>query len=461
MGSRLPVRSGCVIVDLSRMNRILEVDETQQVAVIEPGVTQQQLYDYLEQHHLPLMLNVTGAGGDTSIIGNCLERGVGYRESRADSLSGLEVVLGTGEVLHTGLTHFADTTHPHINPFGLGPSLDGLFSQGNFGIVTRAGFRLLPKPTKQLGVICKLHSEGLLGPFVQRLRDLYLEGGLPCVVHIGDRHRTESVLGPILEKAWTKRGSELGAGALRQAVRQFMEDEKFGEWSAVIGVSGSEQMLRAAKRDVRKQLKSFCDVTFVTAGLFERVERLAPLLRLFPPLRNKLLVLPLMREMHGLLLGRPSHVGMTTLYWASDVAPPMDDDDCQPDRDDCGFLYFLPFLPLTADATVQAVNMTRDVCAKHGCIPHMTMNVVNRQIMEAVISLSFRKSDADERAAAHQAMKDVRSAFKKRGWYPYRVDIESMADYIHEDDLFWKKVRDLKQVFDPNHIVAPGRYNLV
>lgn len=461
LGSRLPVRNGCAVVDLSRMNRILEVDEAQQVVVIEPGVTQQQLYDYLEEQDLPLVLNVTGSAGDTSLVGNCLERGVGYRESRADSLSGLEVVLGTGEVLRTGLSHFADASHVHINPLGLGPSLDGLFSQGNFGIVTKAGFRLLPKPTRQLGVICKLRSEDLLGPFVEKLRDLYLEGGLPCVVHIADQQRTESVLGPILEKVWIENRSDYSAKDLRLAVRKFMKDEKFGEWSAVIGLSGSVEMLRAAKRDVRKQLRPFCDFTFVTAGFLERIERLAPLLRLFPPLRNKLLLLPLMREMHGLLLGRPSDIGMPTLYWAAGVESPLGGGSYQPDQDECGFLYFLPFLPFTADATVQAVNMTHEVCAKHGCIPHLTMNVVNRQVMEAVISLSFRKSDADEAAVAHQAMKEVRAAFKGCGWYPYRVDIESMADYVQADDLFWQKVRDLKQVFDPNHIIAPGRYNLV
>lgn len=53
LGSKLPVKEGCVIVDLHRMNRIREVNTEYGYAVIEPGVTQQQLYDHLQEHGLP------------------------------------------------------------------------------------------------------------------------------------------------------------------------------------------------------------------------------------------------------------------------------------------------------------------------------------------------------------------------------------------------------------------------
>ena len=56
-----------VIVDLRRMNRILQVDEKLAYAIVEPGVTQQQLYEYLNEHNLPLWMDVTGAGPDASI----------------------------------------------------------------------------------------------------------------------------------------------------------------------------------------------------------------------------------------------------------------------------------------------------------------------------------------------------------------------------------------------------------
>ena len=69
---------------------------TNPVAVIEPGVTQMQLYDFLQNHCPELTFNVTGSGKETSIIGNALDRGVGYIGPRREDLFGLEIVLGTG-----------------------------------------------------------------------------------------------------------------------------------------------------------------------------------------------------------------------------------------------------------------------------------------------------------------------------------------------------------------------------
>src|ERR1035441_7952459 len=55
---------GCLILDLSRMNRIIEVNCDLAYAVVEPGVTQGQLVDYLNEHQLPLMVDANGAGPD-------------------------------------------------------------------------------------------------------------------------------------------------------------------------------------------------------------------------------------------------------------------------------------------------------------------------------------------------------------------------------------------------------------
>src|SRR5688500_3444825 len=67
LGSKLPVRDGAAVVDLSRMNQIHEINETHGYAVIEPGVTQRRLYERLKD--TSYFLSVTGSGADTSILG--------------------------------------------------------------------------------------------------------------------------------------------------------------------------------------------------------------------------------------------------------------------------------------------------------------------------------------------------------------------------------------------------------
>ncbi|MCP4646040.1 MAG: FAD-dependent oxidoreductase, partial [bacterium] len=90
--------NGAAVVNLSRMNRILEVNTDLAYAVIEPGVSQQQLYRYLQEHKTGLWMDATGAGLDASLVGNTLERGFGHTRNgdHFSTTSGMEVVLADG-----------------------------------------------------------------------------------------------------------------------------------------------------------------------------------------------------------------------------------------------------------------------------------------------------------------------------------------------------------------------------
>ena len=48
----------------------------------------------------------------------------------------------------------------------------------------------------------------------------------------------------------------------------------------------------------------------------------------------------------------------------------------------------------------------------------------------------------------------------ERGLSPYRARVDMMSQVVSADDPFWQFVRRLKSVFDPDNIIAPGRYNL-
>src|SRR2546429_7881245 len=71
-------RENQVILDLQRMNRIIEVNPKLCYAVIEPGVTQGQLHRYLQEHRPGLWMDSSGAGLEASIVGNVLDRGFGH-----------------------------------------------------------------------------------------------------------------------------------------------------------------------------------------------------------------------------------------------------------------------------------------------------------------------------------------------------------------------------------------------
>ncbi|PNG24387.1 FAD-binding oxidoreductase [Methylocella silvestris] len=148
-GGSSPAQSGSVVVDLKRMNRVLEVNEAEAFVVVEPGVNFIELYRYFEANGHPFMV-ATPEPGWGSLIGNALDHGVSYvMGDNFASARGLEVVLPNGEVLRTGMGALPNSRLWHAFPYGFGPNINGLFSQSNFGIVTKMGFSLARKPAMQ------------------------------------------------------------------------------------------------------------------------------------------------------------------------------------------------------------------------------------------------------------------------------------------------------------------------
>jgi 4-cresol dehydrogenase (hydroxylating) len=134
-GDACPVREGQAVLDLSGMDRIVEVNAELAYAVVEPGVTQGQLALHLENFPT-LMLDVTASAADSSLLGNYIERGDGFSPygERFSHCCGMEVVLPDGSVVETGYARFAlpdDSGCRYLAKWGTGPSLDGLFSQSN------------------------------------------------------------------------------------------------------------------------------------------------------------------------------------------------------------------------------------------------------------------------------------------------------------------------------------------
>ena len=127
--------SGSVIVDLKRMNKVLEVNEDRHFALVEPGVSYFDLYRYIQERGFKVWIDCPDPGWG-SPVGNSLDRGIGYTmpfyRDHIGANYGMEVVLANGEVMRTGMGAMPNAKTWQEYKYGHGPDPSGLFAQGNF-----------------------------------------------------------------------------------------------------------------------------------------------------------------------------------------------------------------------------------------------------------------------------------------------------------------------------------------
>jgi D-lactate dehydrogenase (cytochrome) len=142
----VPSRPGTVVLDMTGMNRILEIDTDDLRVTVEPGVTWKQLHAALLSTGYRIPFIGTYSGEKATVGGGLGNNATGHGAlDIGDYLLGLEVVLPDGRLLQTGArAHAAD--RPGLR--GYGPDLTGLFTHdaGAFGIKTAASFRLVRRP---------------------------------------------------------------------------------------------------------------------------------------------------------------------------------------------------------------------------------------------------------------------------------------------------------------------------
>lgn len=453
LGSRLPARDGCVLVDLSRMNRIREVNAAGGYAVVEPGVTQRHLEVYLRERGLPLHLNVIGSSADSSLLGNALERGIGYFATRAGSLSGLEVVLGNGTLLKTGFAHYPNAQTAHTYKHGIGPGLDGLFYQSNFGIVCAAGIELVRRHGLHQSAILRIREEAQLPALVDAVADLRRREVIRMVVHIGNRARTFCTLAPLVYE-------QMGAERTREGAEHLLERAGFGPWSAVAGWSGTVAEVRAVRQEVARVMRGKAEVMFLDDRKLARAGRLLQALAFLPGARRQAMILRAMAPIYGLSHGIPTDAALKSVYWAAGELPPEDQDPLDPDQSQSGQLYFLPMLPLSGAVGAEAVQIIHEETRAYRLFAPMTLNVLDDRCLEIVLSLAFRRDRPDETERAQTCLARLEERFLQRGWPPYRVGLASLGRMVSSEDPFWQTARAIKQVLDPHGIIAPGRYSL-
>ena len=152
-GGSLPIYAG-VALSLENFNKILQLDEKNLQATVEPGVINQVFRDFVEQKNLFYPPD-PASKGSSFLGGNLAENSGGPKALKygvtKDYVLNLEVVLPTGEIIWTGANVLKNSTGYDLTSLMIG-------SEGTLGIITKIVFKLIPLPTKDITMLVPFKS---------------------------------------------------------------------------------------------------------------------------------------------------------------------------------------------------------------------------------------------------------------------------------------------------------------
>lgn len=400
LGSREPARDNVVALDLGALDRIRAVNVEQGWAVIEPGVTQAQLAGQLEG--TDRIVNLTASSSHTSIVGNILDRGVGLRRPRIDDLLGLEVVLPDGELVHVGW--WPNGGPPYAA--GLGPSLLHAFVQSHLGVVTAAVVRLPPRPEAVRVVWLQFQPEHL-----------------------------SSAIGVF--QRWVRQGLAKNSLRVYNPAASIAYRGRPGEYLAHVCVDGTVRAVDALSAIIVDEAEE--------SGLFTTVwDSTVP--DLAEPDRK------IARLVDQEYVGVPD---TDDYLLTTKTGHPIEQMD-----EKAGLVFFLPIVPISSDSIQRSEQLLQQMHDDTGVRYGATYFTLDTDLALAIVALRFERTE-EEAERAHQALDSLYESFAAAGFTMCRIDVDhaEWADKLSPDAKGRQLVRRIKDLLDPDQVIAPGRYH--
>lgn len=425
-GGAAPRMSGTLVLDLKRMNRVLEVNDPLAYARVEPGVSYFDFHRYLRANGHRVWLDCPDPGWG-SLIGNALDHGLGHTPLRDhfDAHCGMEVVLPNGELMRTGLGALPDARGWQAHKAGFGPHVSPMFGQANYGIVTKMGFWLLPE------------QEEVRSHVISVPRNADLERFLDIMAHL--------VNSSIVDSSWQVSSPALASNdpALREAVQARVGDAEIerlaaarglGYWSTRIRFYGPVEVNDGRWNHVRKRFGEIPGATFADGKVYR-----------FP-----MDTAQVEDEADDLFakggLGIPS-LAIFSLGGATRSL---------------GHIFFSPIIPATAAEFRRAQQVLGDAHERLGMQRPTTATAWSWFRRSLVLLFSLRITHDPE---ANRKMRENYRALVKvaaeNGWSEYRTAPAFMDPVMNElsfnDHALRRFHETLKDALDPNGVLAPGK----
>ena len=424
-----PRVSGGITLNYRRMNRVLKIDEDLGYALVEPGVSFQDMYDALEASGSRLMVSVPDLGWG-SLGGNSLDNGLTYLPLGRDhqAVCGLEVVTADGELLRTGMGAMEGNASWNLYKRSLGPSLDQLFMQSNLGVVTKLGIWLMPKPEVITHVHIDAPREEDLVPLVDILRDLRLDGtidGVPCILN------TLLIASTIAPRShWD--GSDPAVPLTDEAIDRIAAKIGIGRWHLRLALYGDRPVneYNLAKIEKAFGVIEGIRIRSTTTGPQEWASLPDPSDRVYAGVPNLD-----WKDMGGWYGGTHG-----------------------------GHMSFAPVAPMVGEKVYELHRWMREKFEARGIDHTADLIVVGARAMASVNGVTFDYDDEEATAQAYRTMQELVVEAGRIGYGEYRAHLQFMdlaqEQYAFNGHAYRRFVERIKDAVDPQRILNPGRQGI-
>lgn len=462
-----------VVMLLTRMNKIIHVDQDLAYAIIEPGVTYEALSKYLEEYNYQLWTDSPGGPPSGSVIGNALDRGVGvtkYGDHYAH-LCGYEVVLADGSILHTGAARDdGKKGAAHLYKWGVGPHVEGLFSQSNFGVVVSAGIWLMRKPQDYALVNIHIEDDDALATCMNEIRELMLEGVIPETGRFSNDVAMLTLITQAIDEGLSPKDS-----ISKSMLAKLKTKYQVPSWTGSFGIYGPTAMVDAASTIVRERLERSMSCKRINIFSKKRASLLRRAIETISKIRNRSLLgaidvgirktlgssLELVKLFPGLIdlhEGKPVETVVRRGYFRHHSKRPTK--DIHAAGDGLGILWSVPVLPFKGHEIVAFSRECERLFAKFGFDFYMTTMIFNARSVCPLMAILYDRQDTDACRRAEALYAAILELSHAHGYQHFRAGINGW-DKLYECNPGLKEVHQkIKAALDPTGIFAPGRYGI-
>jgi 4-cresol dehydrogenase (hydroxylating) flavoprotein subunit len=418
-GGAAPRMKGTVVLDLKRMNKVLEVNETLGYAVVEPGVSFFQLYDYIEQRGIKLWLSLPAPGWG-SVMGNALDRGIGYTSYGENTamICGMEILLADGQIVRTGMGAAAHNNAWHLYKYGFGPSWDQVFMQSNFGIVTKIGIWLMPEPEATASMSITVPHESDLPQIIDTIRPLRIGQTINTNVIVANAVRR-------LASTGTRDQYYEGDGAMPdELITKIMSDKGWNFWEVTITFFDDEDVIEGRLKKVEAAFKAIPGTTFEV----KRWKRGEPIENSAKP--------------------RPNLIAYQVINWRGGRG---------------GHIGFAPIVAPVGSEAAKVYGLMKKRIRDFGFDYFGGFTFFQRHAIHTSL-LIFDQDDPKMKQAAFGLFDTAVREAAAMGFHEYRTHVSWMdliaSQYDYNDHSLMRLNERVKDVLDPDGILAPGKQGI-